>query len=59
MLPLQQLPHVGGVAIRTNREVITRTVDEVAGMLAHRERIFEQYAIDSLRPCAGLHAEAG
>ncbi|MBB5749734.1 type VII secretion protein EccCa [Micrococcus sp. TA1] len=57
MLPLQQLPHVGGVAIRTNREVITRTVDEVAGMLAHRERIFEQYAIDSLPTMRRMHAE--
>ena len=57
LLPLQQLPHVGGVAIRTNREVITRTVDEVAGMLAHRERVFERYAIDSLPTMRRMHAE--
>ncbi len=57
LLPLQDLPHVGGVAIRTNREVITRTVDEVSGMLAHRERIFEKHAIDSLPTMRRLHAE--
>ncbi|NUL48971.1 type VII secretion protein EccCa [Cellulosimicrobium funkei] len=56
MLPLQGLPHVGGVAIRTNREVITRTVDEIAGMLAHRERIFEKYSIDSLPTMRRMHA---
>ncbi|QCU77405.1 type VII secretion protein EccCa [Citricoccus sp. SGAir0253] len=57
LLPLAGLPHVGGVAIRTNREVITRTVDEVAGMLAHRERLFEQHTIDSLPTLRRLHAE--
>lgn len=57
LLPLQDLPHVGGVAVRTNREVITRTVDEVSGMLAHRERIFEKHAIDSLPTMRRLHAE--
>lgn len=57
LLPLQDLPHVGGVAIRTNREVITRTVDEVSGMLAHRERIFEKHAIDSLPTMRRMHAE--
>ena len=57
LLPLGDLPHVGGVAIRTNREVITRTVDEVVGMLAHRERIFEKHAIDSLPTMRRMHAE--
>ncbi|MFC7401172.1 type VII secretion protein EccCa [Citricoccus sp. GCM10030269] len=57
MLPLQDLPHVGGVAIRTNTEVITRTVDEISGMLTHRERIFEKYSIDSLQTMRRMHAE--
>lgn len=48
LLPLQDLPHVGGVAVRTNREVVRRTVDELMGMLAVRERVFEERGIDSL-----------
>ncbi|GGC97058.1 hypothetical protein GCM10011512_25070 [Tersicoccus solisilvae] len=48
LLPLQDLPHVGGVAVRTNREVVRRTVDELMGMLAVRERLFEERGIDSL-----------
>ncbi|MER2137181.1 MAG: type VII secretion protein EccCa, partial [Arthrobacter sp.] len=48
LLPLEGLPHVGGVAVRTNREVVRRTVDVVLGMLTQRERIFEKYQIDSL-----------
>jgi DNA segregation ATPase FtsK/SpoIIIE, S-DNA-T family len=37
---LSDLPHVGGVAGRDDRERIRRTVDEVQAMLAARERIF-------------------
>ncbi|WAP51111.1 type VII secretion protein EccCb [Arthrobacter sp. ATA002] len=48
LLPLDGLPHVGGVAVRTNREVIRRTVDELLSMLAHREHVFEKYQVDSL-----------
>ncbi|MEH0110223.1 type VII secretion protein EccCa [Tersicoccus sp. MR15.9] len=48
LLALQDLPHVGGVAVRTNREVVRRTVDELMGMLAVRERVFEERGIDSL-----------
>ncbi|GAA1679131.1 type VII secretion protein EccC [Citricoccus zhacaiensis] len=57
LLPLQDLPHVGGVAIRTNTEVISRTVDEILGMLSHRERVFEKHAIDSLQTMRRMHAE--
>ena len=56
LLPLQDLPHVGGVAIRTNTEVISRTVDEITGMLAHRERVFERHSIDSLTTMRRMHA---
>ncbi|WP_104104504.1 type VII secretion protein EccCa [Arthrobacter sp. 08Y14] len=48
LLPLEGLPHVGGVAVRTNREVVRRTVDELLAMLAHREHLFEKYQVDSL-----------
>jgi DNA segregation ATPase FtsK/SpoIIIE, S-DNA-T family len=49
LLPLEGLPHVGGVAIRTNREVVRRTIEEIAAMLTLREQVFERYQIDSLQ----------
>lgn len=49
MMPLEGLPHVGGVAIRTNREVVRRTVEEIMGMLVLREQVFEKYQVDSLQ----------
>lgn len=56
LMALEGLPHVGGVAVRSNREVIRRTVDELLAMLTERERLFERYQIDSLptlrRMCA-------
>ncbi|WP_026817939.1 type VII secretion protein EccC [Arthrobacter castelli] len=48
LMPLEGLPHVGGVAMRTNREVVRRTVEEVHGMLRSREALFERHHIDSL-----------
>ena len=57
LLPLEGLPHVGGVAVRTNREVVRRTVDEILGMLTHRERVFEKYQIDSLATLRSLCAQ--
>ncbi|WP_309081188.1 type VII secretion protein EccCa [Zhihengliuella sp.] len=56
LLPLGRLPHVGGTAIRTNREVVRRTVEELLGMLYHRERLFELRQIDSLATMRRLHA---
>ncbi|GAA4379476.1 type VII secretion protein EccCa [Paeniglutamicibacter cryotolerans] len=57
LLALAGLPHVGGTAIRTNREVVRRTVEELLGMLAVRERAFEQHGIDSLATMRALCAE--
>ncbi|MET1034481.1 MAG: type VII secretion protein EccCa [Arthrobacter sp.] len=57
LLPLAGLPHVGGTAIRTNREVVRRTVEELVGMLLVRERVFEQHGIDSLATMRRLRAE--
>lgn len=48
LMPLEGLPHVGGVAVRSNREVIRRTIDELLAMLVERERVFERHQIDSL-----------
>ncbi|MBP3044006.1 type VII secretion protein EccCa [Arthrobacter jiangjiafuii] len=54
---LEGLPHVGGVAVRTRREVVRRTVEELLAMLAHREQIFERRRIDSLAALRRLSAE--
>ena len=59
LVPLEGLPHVGGVAVRTNREVVRRTVDEILAMLAQRERIFEKYQIDSLPTLRRMCAAGG
>ncbi|MDN6331063.1 MAG: type VII secretion protein EccCa [Micrococcaceae bacterium] len=57
LLPLGGLPHVGGTAIRTNREVVRRTVEELVGMLMVRERVFEHHQIDSLTTMRRMHAD--
>ena len=44
-----QLPHVGGVAGRADRERVARTVAEVRGMLAAREEVFREHGIDSVK----------
>jgi len=53
---LSGLPHVGGVAGRVDRERVARTVDEVRNMLAAREDLFREHAIDSVDQLRDLHA---
>lgn len=48
LLGISELPHVAGVAGRTRRERLRRTVEEVADLLTEREQIFEEREIDSL-----------
>ncbi|XNZ00873.1 type VII secretion protein EccCa [Micrococcus luteus] len=54
--PLLELPHVGGVGIRTERERVRRTVEEVHAMLAEREDVFERHGLDSLQAMRTAHA---
>lgn len=54
--PLADLPHVGGVAIRTDREKIRRTLEEVRGMLDHREIVFRDRGIDTMERLRSMHA---
>lgn len=54
--PLRDLPHVGGVAIRTDRDRIRRTVEEIRGMIDHRERVFRDRAIDTMESLRRAHA---
>ncbi|MFJ1959935.1 type VII secretion protein EccCa [Streptomyces massasporeus] len=54
---LAGLPHVGGVASRTDRERAARTVAEVRGMLAAREALFREHGIDSVDQLRHLRSE--
>lgn len=54
---LEGFPHVGGVAIRSNRDRINRLIEELSGMLAVRERVFQSHNIDSMARLRRLHAE--
>ncbi|MFK0293914.1 type VII secretion protein EccCa [Streptomyces sp. NPDC090442] len=53
---LADLPHVGGIAGRADRERAARTVEEVRTMLAAREDLFRDHGIDSLAQLRDLHA---
>ncbi|MER6086760.1 type VII secretion protein EccCa [Streptomyces bluensis] len=53
---LADLPHVGGIAGRVDRERVARTVDEVRNMLATREDLFRAHHIDSVDQLRTLHA---
>lgn len=55
LLSLEQLPHVGGIGVRTVRENVRRTVEEVQAMLVHREQVFERHGLDSLETMRELH----
>jgi S-DNA-T family DNA segregation ATPase FtsK/SpoIIIE len=45
---LEVLPHVGGIGVRTAREAVRRTVEEVLDMIEARQVVFEERGIDSL-----------
>ncbi|MBA9006727.1 type VII secretion protein EccCa [Thermomonospora cellulosilytica] len=53
---LAGLPNVGGIAARTDRERVRRTVEEVHGMLEHREQVFRERGLDSVQRLRQLHA---
>ncbi|WP_432067167.1 type VII secretion protein EccCa [Streptomyces sp. C10-9-1] len=53
---LSDLPHVGGIASRADRERAARTVEEVRNMLATREDLFREHRIDSVEQLRTLHA---
>ncbi|CAM3336719.1 type VII secretion protein EccCa [Dermacoccus barathri] len=57
LLSLEQLPHVGGIGVRTVRENVRRTVEEVHAMLVHRESVFQQYGIDSVESMRAMHRD--
>ncbi|MBV2363897.1 type VII secretion protein EccCa [Streptomonospora nanhaiensis] len=50
------LPHVGGVAARTDTERVRRTAEELRGMLDHRQEVFRDRGIDSVQQLRRMHA---
>jgi DNA segregation ATPase FtsK/SpoIIIE, S-DNA-T family len=55
---LAELPHVGGVVQRRDREGVTRTVAEVTGLLNRREVVFAEYNVESMAAYRRLRASA-
>jgi DNA segregation ATPase FtsK/SpoIIIE, S-DNA-T family len=53
------LPHVGGVAGRGDRERVRRIAETVRSMLDERERVFREHHIDSLEGLHSAHATGG
>nr|WP_042184467.1 type VII secretion protein EccC [Kibdelosporangium sp. MJ126-NF4]CEL16315.1 FtsK/SpoIIIE family protein, putative EssC component of Type VII secretion system [Kibdelosporangium sp. MJ126-NF4]CTQ94239.1 FtsK/SpoIIIE family protein, putative EssC component of Type VII secretion system [Kibdelosporangium sp. MJ126-NF4] len=53
---LTGLPHVGSVATRLNRDLVTRTVSEMLVLLAQREHRFGELGIDSMDTYRQLRA---
>ena len=54
---LAQLPNVGGIATRGDREHMRRVLEEVALMLDQRERVLAAHHIDSLEMLREVHSE--
>jgi S-DNA-T family DNA segregation ATPase FtsK/SpoIIIE len=54
--PLARLPHVSGVAGRTDTEQIRRTLQEAHALLTQREQVFREHGVDSLDAMRELHA---
>ncbi|KAB2388805.1 type VII secretion protein EccCa [Actinomadura montaniterrae] len=54
---LEGLPNVGGIAGRTDYERIRRTVEEVHGMLEHRQEVFRNRGIDGVARLRRMHAD--
>ncbi|GLY28934.1 type VII secretion protein EccC [Kineosporia sp. NBRC 101731] len=45
---LAGLPHVGGIAGRTDGDRISRTIAEVAGVINRREKIFAEHGVENM-----------
>ncbi|MFC2625189.1 MAG: type VII secretion protein EccCa [Propionibacterium acidifaciens] len=56
---LEGFPHVGGVATRGDHDRLHRLVEELTGMLARRERLFREHAIESMTHLRRLHGQGG
>ncbi len=48
LIYLEDLPHVGGVAARTEPDKVSRTVAEMKAVLRQRERAFKEFRVGSI-----------
>ncbi len=55
--PMTELPHVSGVATRSEPDVVRRVFAEVSGIVDKRERYFRQQGIDSIETYRQRRAE--
>ena len=55
--PLAKLPHVAGVATRSEPEVIRRIMAEVSGVVDRREAYFRAQGIDSIETYRSRRAQ--
>lgn len=54
---VRDLPHVGGVAGRQNAAAVRRTIAEIRGLIARRERAFAEHDIDGMAAYRRLRRE--
>lgn len=55
--PMSNLPHVAGVATRSEPDVVRRIIAEVEGVVDARERFFRQRGIDSMETYRAMRAD--
>ena len=53
---IEGFAHVGGVATRSHKDRLQRSLEELHRMLAAREEIFARYGIDSVQALRTMHA---
>lgn len=59
LIYLEDLPHVGGVAARTDPDRVNRTVAEVKAVLRQRELAFKQYRVGSIADYRQMRRDPG
>ena len=55
--PMARLPHVAGVATRSEPDVVRRVMAEVQGVVDRREAYFREHAVDSIETYRSRRAE--
>ena len=59
LIYLEDLPHVGGVAARTEPDKVNRTVAELKAVLRQREQAFKQYRVGSIADYRQMRRDPG
>ena len=59
LIYLEDLPHVGGVAARTDPDKVNRTVAEVKSVLRQREQAFKEFRVGSMADYRQMRQDPG